>query len=74
MKAVLVENEVTVKQAKKCEKTRHLLAPEILKGNSAKATSASYSLYMMYFDALKKKMKLVKTKVCMSTDVTELNS
>ncbi|KAH7711525.1 hypothetical protein AAVH_21176 [Aphelenchoides avenae] len=62
MKAVLVENGVTVKQAKKCEKTRHLLAPEIKNRKSATATSASYSLCVKYFDALRKKMKLVKTK------------
>ncbi|KAH7705796.1 hypothetical protein AAVH_26986 [Aphelenchoides avenae] len=67
----IVDRGMTLEEAMRCEKTRRLLAPEILAGGDARPTSASYSLFRMYYDALKSKLKLVETPVGVAVDGDE---
>lgn len=61
LKVDIVDRGMSLEEAKQCEKTRRLLAPEILAGQPPTPTAASYSLFRMYYDALKSKMKLAET-------------
>ncbi|KAH7711527.1 hypothetical protein AAVH_21178 [Aphelenchoides avenae] len=60
-KAEIVDNGMALAEAKKCEETRELLAPEILDGKPITTTSASYSIFRMYYNALKSKLRLRET-------------
>ncbi|KAH7712816.1 hypothetical protein AAVH_19849 [Aphelenchoides avenae] len=51
----IVDIRTTVQEAMRCPATRRLLAPEILAGQPPTATSRSWSLYRMYYDALTSK-------------------
>ncbi|KAH7717264.1 hypothetical protein AAVH_15300 [Aphelenchoides avenae] len=61
VKAEIVNNGMALAEAKNCEETRELLAPEILEGKPKTPTSASYSLFRMYYNALKSKLRLRET-------------
>lgn len=62
-KAEIINNGMALEEAKKCEETRDLLAPEILEGKPKTSTSASYSLFRMYYNALMSKLRLRETPV-----------
>lgn len=67
VRVVIVDTGMTVKDALRWSATRRLLAPEILAApenladQSWTALSGSWSLYRMYYDALKSKMQLRQT-------------